>query len=120
MYQVSIISTHQKQMLGFSGRTWEVLRLYLLFFSNVFTLMKLSAWLYLTLISCLPAGNLFAQKTNAEIFIPIDNRNEIWLKPRVDTLDNLKEYEFKIRVVPEYTISQFLFEKGLAIQPIVF
>lgn len=77
--------------------------------------MKLFAWLYLPLlVFCFCDAH--AQKVNAEIFIPIDNRNEIWLKPRIDTLDNLKEYEFKIRVVKEYTISQFLFEKGLAIQ----
>jgi hypothetical protein len=77
--------------------------------------MKQAAWLYLLFFLLFSILRLSAQKTNAEIFIPIDNRNEIWLKPRLDTLDNLKEYEFKIRVVPEYTISQFLFEKGLAI-----
>jgi len=58
----------------------------------------------------------YAQSATAEIFIPLDDRSEIWLKPRIDTLDNLKEYEFRIRVVPEYKINQFLFEKGLAIQ----
>jgi hypothetical protein len=57
-----------------------------------------------------------AQKVNAEIFIPINNRTEIWLKPRLDTLENKKEYEFRIRVSSEYKISQFLFEKGLAVQ----
>lgn len=60
--------------------------------------------------------DLSAQKINGEIFIPISNRSEIWLKPKIDTLDNLNEYEFKIRVSPEYKISQFLFEKGLATQ----
>jgi hypothetical protein len=60
--------------------------------------------------------NAFCQKINAEIFIPISNRSEIWLKPKIDTLENGKEYEFKIRVSPEYKISQFLFEKGLATQ----
>src|SRR5687767_11310311 len=58
----------------------------------------------------------FCQKINGEIFIPMNNRSEIWLKPKLDTLDNGKEYEFKIRVAPEFVISQFLFEKGLAIQ----
>jgi hypothetical protein len=58
----------------------------------------------------------FCQKINGEIFIPMNNRNEIWLKPRIDTLDNGKQYEFKIRVAPDLTISQFLFEKGLAVQ----
>lgn len=60
--------------------------------------------------------NSFCQKINAEIFIPLTNRSEIWLKPKIDTLDNGKEYEFKIRVSPEFKISQFLFEKGLATQ----
>ena len=60
--------------------------------------------------------NIFSQKINGEIFIPLNNRSEIWLKPRIDTLENGKEYEFKIRVAPEYKISQFLFEKGLAMQ----
>lgn len=77
--------------------------------------MKLFAWLYLPFLLLCCYGAV-AQKVNAEIFIPIDNRNEIWLKPRIDTLENLKEYEFRIRVVSDYTISQFLFEKGLAIQ----
>jgi|ERR1043165_1796374 hypothetical protein len=58
----------------------------------------------------------FCQKINGEIFIPITNRSEIWLRPKIDTLENKKEYEFKIRVSPEFKISQFLFEKGLAIQ----
>lgn len=62
------------------------------------------------------AENSFSQKINGEIFIPMNNRSEIWLKPKIDTLDNLREYEFKIRVSPEYKISQFLFEKGLATQ----
>ena len=57
-----------------------------------------------------------ANKLNGEIFIPMDNRSEIWLKPSLDTLMNRKEYGFKIRVSPEFTISQFLFEKGLAVQ----
>lgn len=70
---------------------------------------------FIALFFQLAATGLFAQKVSAEIFIPIDNRSEIWLKPRLDTLDNQKEYEFRIRVSPEYTISQFLFEKGLAI-----
>src|SRR3954469_25257566 len=56
------------------------------------------------------------QKINGEIFIPMNNRSEIWLKPKLDTLENGKEYEFKIRVAAEFSISQFLFEKGLAIQ----
>ena len=60
--------------------------------------------------------NIFSQHINGEIFIPLSNRSEIWLKPKIDTLDNKKEYEFKIRVSPEFKISQFLFEKGLAIQ----
>lgn len=78
--------------------------------------MRLTAWLFsLFLLLFSDVKTISAQKVNAEIFIPIDNRNEIWLKPRIDTLENMKEYEFRIRVVPEYTISQFLFEKGLAI-----
>lgn len=56
-----------------------------------------------------------AQKINAEIFIPISNRSEIWLKPKTDTIENQKSYEFRIRVSPEFKISQFLFEKGLAV-----
>ncbi len=70
----------------------------------------------LLLFTLLSAQNIFGQKINGEIFIPLTNRSEIWLKPKIDTLENKKEYEFKIRVSPEYKISQFLFEKGLAIQ----
>lgn len=51
----------------------------------------------------------------AEIFIPLDNRSEIKLRPQIDTLVNGKEYRFKIRVQNNYNFSQFLFDKGLAI-----
>jgi hypothetical protein len=53
---------------------------------------------------------------NGEIFIPMNDRTEIWIKPKLDTLNNKQEYEFRIRVAPEYKVSQFLFEKGLAVQ----
>ncbi|MFN8298596.1 MAG: hypothetical protein U0T75_05770 [Chitinophagales bacterium] len=69
-----------------------------------------------TLVVLLYASGLLAQKINGEMFIPLNNRSEIWMKPRIDTLVNKTEYEFKIRVSPEYKISQFLFEKGLAVQ----
>lgn len=78
--------------------------------------MRVLAKTLLLLLFILAGQEIFCQKTSAEIFIPITNRSEIWLRPKVDTLDNKKEYEFKIRVSPEYKISQFLFEKGLAIQ----
>lgn len=58
----------------------------------------------------------YGQKINGEIFIPMDNRIEIWMRPNVDTLENKKEYTFRIRVSKDFTISQFLFEKGLAVQ----
>lgn len=70
----------------------------------------------LLFFTCVLWQNIFSQRINGEIFIPISNRSEIWVKPKIDTLDNKKEYEFKIRVSPEFKISQFLFEKGLAIQ----
>ena len=72
--------------------------------------------IFLTAIIFFSVQHVFSQRINGEIFIPLSNRSEIWLKPKLDTLDNKKEYEFKIRVSPEYNISQFLFEKGLAIQ----
>lgn len=75
--------------------------------------MRIGLWILLTLCSF---HFLQAQKLNGEIFIPMNNRSEIWLKPKLDTLDNGKEYEFKVRVSREYKISQFLFEKGLAVQ----
>ncbi|MBK8658119.1 MAG: hypothetical protein IPN22_04410 [Bacteroidetes bacterium] len=74
--------------------------------------MKQAFIIFLVVCAYLPGSS---QKTNAEIFIPLNNRSEIWLKPKVDTLENLKKYEFKIRVAKEYKISQFLFEKGLAV-----
>lgn len=67
-------------------------------------------------LNCLIFCRSYGQKINGEIFIPLDNRSEIWLKPQIDTLINQKEYIFRIRVSKEYTISQFLFEKGLAVQ----
>lgn len=78
--------------------------------------MKPAVRLLILFLFLLQGEVVFCQKVNAEIFIPIDNRNEIWLKPRVDTIDNKHDYEFRIRVSPEFKISQFLFEKGLAVQ----
>lgn len=78
--------------------------------------MSVSTRLLLLFLGLVLGNHLFCQKINGEIFIPITNRSEIWLKPKLDTLENGKEYEFKIRVSPEFKISQFLFEKGLAIQ----
>ena len=76
--------------------------------------MRIPAHIPLLMICLCIVDKVCAQK--AEIFIPINDRSEIWLKPKIDTLDNLQEYEFRIRVSPEYQISQFLFEKGLATQ----
>lgn len=78
--------------------------------------MKVFSRTLLLFLCFLFQQNIFCQKINGEIFIPLNNRSEIWLKPRIDTLENGKDYEFKIRVSPEYKISQFLFEKGLATQ----
>lgn len=78
--------------------------------------MKLLGRIVLLLLMCFLLKDTFCQKVNGEIFIPLNNRSEIWLKPKIDTLENAKEYEFKIRVSNEYKISQFLFEKGLATQ----
>ena len=64
----------------------------------------------------LAGGPGYGQKINGEIFIPLSDRSDIKMNPRIDTLDNQKEYEFKIRVSPDFKISQFLFEKGLATQ----
>lgn len=76
--------------------------------------MRVPAHIPLLLLCMCMAASTYAQK--AEIYIPINDRSDIWLKPKLDTLDNLHEYEFKIRVSPEFKISQFLFEKGLATQ----
>lgn len=76
--------------------------------------MRIPAHISLLLLCLCIVSNVCAQK--AEIFIPINDRSEIWLKPKLDTLDNLQEYVFKIRVSADYQISQFLFEKGLATQ----
>jgi len=62
------------------------------------------------------ALNVAAQKVNGEIFIPMGERSEIRMKPDIDTLENKKTYEFKLRPSPEYKISQILLEKGLAVQ----
>lgn len=70
--------------------------------------------MFLMLVPCvLSTNNTLAQ--NAEIFIPMNNRSEIKLKPEIDTMINGKEYKFKIRCQANYNFSQFLFDKGLAI-----
>ena len=69
-----------------------------------------------TLITCYTYRRSFGQTMNGEISLPLDNPSEIWLKPQLDTLQNQKIYIFRIRVTKEFTISQFLFEKGLAMQ----
>jgi hypothetical protein len=78
--------------------------------------MKCLSAILLLIALILLSPTSHAQKINGEIFIPMGNRTDIWMKPRMDTLDNKKEYEFRIRVSPDFTISQFLFEKGLAVQ----
>ncbi len=78
--------------------------------------MKPAVRLLILFLFLLQGEVVLCQKVNAEIFIPIDNRNEIWLKPKIDTIENKHDYEFRIRVSPEFKISQFLFEKGLAVQ----
>lgn len=78
--------------------------------------MNLFGRIVLLLLMSFLMKDTYCQKVNGEIFIPLNNRSEIWLKPKIDTLENAKEYEFKIRVSSEYKISQFLFEKGLATQ----
>lgn len=71
-------------------------------------------FLTLTTIGC---NKTYAQqKINGEIFIPLNDRSDIKMNPRIDTLENKKDYEFKIRVSSEFKVSQFLFEKGLATQ----
>ena len=64
-------------------------------------------------LACCP---LNAQKIKREIYIPINSGGNIEMTPRIDTLDNAKEYEFRIRVSPQYKIAQFLFQRGLAMQ----
>ena len=78
--------------------------------------MKRYLHIYTFLLALSMYIDVCAQHVNGEIFIPMNNRNEIWLKPKIDTLDNKTDYEFRIRVSPDFNISQFLFEKGLAIQ----
>lgn len=56
------------------------------------------------------------QRINGEIFIPMGERSEIRMKPDLDTLENKRTYEFKLRVSSEFKISQILLEKGLAVQ----
>jgi len=61
-------------------------------------------------------GNSYGQKPGRELYIPMNSGSNIKMTPRLDTLENRTEYEFRIRLAPEYKVSQFLFEGGLAIQ----
>src|SRR5437867_2917465 len=78
--------------------------------------MKILLPVILVCLGFFSGQTVFCQKINGEIFIPMDNRSEIWIKPKLDTLENGKQYEFNIRLAPEFAITQFLFEKGLATQ----
>ncbi len=78
--------------------------------------MRQLSFALLILLLVLTGTGGYAQKINGEIFIPMNDRSDIKMNPRIDTLDNKREYEFKIRVSPDFKISQFLFEKGLATQ----
>jgi hypothetical protein len=57
-----------------------------------------------------------AQKITRAIYIAMNSGKDIEMSPPIDTLENGKEYEFRIRVSPDRKISQFLFQKGLAMQ----
>lgn len=78
--------------------------------------MKYLFTLTVIILFTIGCGKTYGQKINGEIFIPMNDRSDIKMNPRIDTLENKEDYEFKIRVSPEFKISQFLFEKGLATQ----
>ncbi len=70
-----------------------------------------SAILILSIISC----SICAQN-KSEIFIPLQNRNEVKISPDFDTLLSGKEYSYIMKFAPKYKFSELFFDKGVAVR----
>ena len=55
-------------------------------------------------------------QTNTGIYIQMDDRREIRLAPKVDTLINNEETTYKLTIDPQYRFSELFCERGLAVK----
>jgi hypothetical protein len=55
-------------------------------------------------------------QVNTAIYIQMDNRRELRLAPKVDTLVNNEEYTYKLTIDPQYTFAELFCERGLAVK----
>ncbi len=78
--------------------------------------MKGLARIFFVLLVFFAGGKAYAQKPGRELYLPMNSGSNIKMTPRLDTIDNRTEYEFRIKLAPGLKVSQFLFEGGLAIQ----
>lgn len=68
---------------------------------------------FLFATALLGCSRLQAQ-VNTTIYIPLENRHEIRLSPRVDTIPNKEEYTYKMTIDPQYHFAELYCERGLA------
>ena len=78
--------------------------------------MKSLVHIFFVLLALIAGGKTYAQKPNRELYIPMNSGSNIKMSPRLDTIDNRTDYEFRIKLASGLKVSQFLFEGGLAIQ----
>jgi hypothetical protein len=62
-------------------------------------------------------GQQFAySQSKTEIYIPLDNRKEMRLAPKVDTLLDKEEFTYKMYIDPQYRFSELYCDRGLAVK----
>jgi hypothetical protein len=77
-------------------------------------LKQISIYLFLLIVIFIWQEKSFGQ--SAGIYIPMDNRHEVQLAPKIDTLNNNEEYAFKLTIDPQYHFAELFCERGLAVK----
>ena len=57
----------------------------------------------------------FAQSKN-DIYIQMDNRHELRLAPKIDTLNNKEEYIYKLSIDPHFRFAELFCDRGLVVK----
>ena len=76
--------------------------------------MRLNPLHFLTVILATMCWLNTSCQTNTDIYIQMDNRRELRLAPKVDTLLNKEEYTYKLTIDPQYRFAELYCDKGLA------
>lgn len=55
-------------------------------------------------------------QTNTDIYIKMDDRKELRLAPKIDTLINKEDYTYKLTIDPQYRFAELYCDRGLAVK----